>query len=67
MKKQPSSYVRRLMIQARSRDGSLFYIHPNVGVFAKLDGYAVIPIEEYEKLLLFNRQQQEKPDCYPVE
>lgn len=61
------SYVRRSMIKARPGEGPLFSIHPGIGVFAKLDGYAIIPREEYEALLRLTRQGQERPDCCLVE
>ncbi len=55
------------MIKERPGEGPLFYVHPEVGVFAKLDGYAIIPREEYEALLRLTRQEQGRPDCYPAE
>ena len=47
----PESYVADCFLSPRAGE-TLFTVDPNVGVFATLRSYAVIPIEEYLALTL---------------
>lgn len=52
------SYVRNcMMIQRRPDDGPLF-IEGDGCVTARLDGYAILPVEEYARLRAKAREQE---------
>jgi len=46
----PESFVKNCLISTVGRDAETLFIKTSQGVFARLDGYAVIPREEYERL-----------------
>lgn len=43
------SYVKNSFIVSRSNVDEPIFMNTDQGVFASLDGYAVVPLEEYEK------------------
>lgn len=45
------SYLRNCLIRGRPRDGVLFRINGASLVVAYLDGYAIVPVEDYVQLL----------------
>ena len=46
------SYVRNCQVYSRPKDGKLFSEQADGDVIVRLDGYAIIPVEEFEKLKL---------------
>lgn len=46
---RPESFVRKCLILPRD-EGEALFVETSVGVFAYLDGYAVIPIEKYHSM-----------------
>lgn len=56
----PDSFVRNCFIKKREEDSYLFY-STAVGIFARLNGYAIIPTEEYEKLSGIKMRSNETP------
>ncbi len=59
---QIESYVKNCFLFPRQNESHLFTVIPERGTFAHLDGYAIIPLEEYEKIT--QPQQLETPvDC----
>lgn len=47
---EEKGYVRNCLVVAKEGDKKLFGVKPDGTYIAFLDGYAIIPMEEYEKL-----------------
>ncbi len=55
------SYLSNCLL--KPREGEVLFILTDVGVFARLKDYAIIPTEEYEKLI--RTSPLETPERYP--
>ena len=49
---QQKSYLKNCFVMAtKDQEGEMFTIHEDGAIIARLDGYAIIPIEQYRRLV----------------
>ena len=57
------SYVKNCLISMREGDDCLFYFDNHMQAYRiQLDGYAIIPMEEYDSLVKCKEDKEDKKD-----